>query len=73
MLSNYNLYTFLTSSFFVDCYIIYDQKVKQTIMDVMNFNTHNSFRYNLTNHSNSSDLLQTTYGLNADSDRYEFL
>jgi hypothetical protein len=73
MLSNYNLYTFLTSSFFVDCYIIYDQKVKQTVLDVMNFNTHNSFRYNVTNYANSSDLLQTTYGLNADGDRYEFL
>lgn len=72
MLSNYSLYTFLTSSFFIDCYIIYDQKVKQTILDVINFNTHNSFRYTLSNNA-SSDLIQTTYGLNADGGRYEFL
>jgi len=73
MLSNYNLYTFLTSSFFIDCYVIYDQKVKQTILDVMNINTHNTFRYNLANHNSSSDLIPTTYGLNADSEKYEFL
>jgi hypothetical protein len=72
MLSNYSLYTFLTSSFFIDCYIIYDQKVKQTILDVINFNTHNSFRYTLASNS-SNDLIQATYGLNADGGRYEFL
>lgn len=72
MLSNYSLYTFLTSSFFIDCYIIYDQKVKQTILDVINFNTHNSFRYTLASNS-SKDLIQATYGLNADGGRYEFL
>ena len=73
MLSNYNLYTFLTSSFFVDCYVIYDQKVKQSVLDVMAFNTHNSLRYTLSNASTSGDLIHTTFGLNADNARYEFL
>lgn len=64
MLSNYNLYTFLTSSFFVDCYVLYDQKVKQTVLDFISYTTHNSFRHTLTDQ---------TFDINADANRYEFL
>lgn len=40
LFSSLNLYTFFTSSFFVQCYHVYDWQVKQTILDVIHLNLH---------------------------------